>query len=208
MPSALWRGHNDMQLILVRHGQPDVPTSGHTGNPPLTERGHEQAAHAARALGKERIDRIVSSGMVRADETAAPLAAALAQPITIVPDLGEIDRWGGEYASIEAIRHKGAEEWGRFLAGPLAYLGVDPEKFRSETLAGFASVLNSGEEKTVAIFTHGFPINLLLSHALGLKDEARFVPSYGSFTRLAGKSLDALTVVSVNESGHIPEGLK
>jgi broad specificity phosphatase PhoE len=208
MPSALWRGHNDMQLILVRHGQPDVPTSGHTGNPPLTERGHEQALHAAYALRRHRIDRIISSGMVRADETAAPLASALSLPIDIVADLGEVDRWGGEYASIDAIRHKGAEEWSKFLSGPLAYFGVDPVKFRSETLEAFASVLNGGEEKTVAIFTHGFPINLLLSHALGLKDEARFVPSYGSLTRLAGKSVDALTVVSVNESGHIPERLK
>ena len=197
-----------MQLILIRHGQPDVPAHGHTGNPPLTPRGHEQAAHAALALRCERVDRIVSSGMTRADETAAPLAGALDQPINIITDLGEIDRWGGEYASIDAIRHKGPEEWSKFLSGPLAYLGIDPEKFRSETLAGFASVLSGGEEKTVAVFTHGFPINLLLSHALGLKDEARFVPSYGSFTRLAGKSIDALTVVSINESGHIPEGLK
>jgi broad specificity phosphatase PhoE len=197
-----------MHLILVRHGQPNVPRTGHTGNPPLTARGHEQAAHAAIALRREKIDRIVSSGMTRADETAAPLAAALAQPIDIIPDLGEIDRWGGEYASIEAIRHKGPAEWAKFLSGPLAYLGVDPVKFRTETLEGFASVLGGGEGKTVAVFTHGFPINLLLSHALGLKDEARFVPSYGSFTRLAGKSLAALTVVSVNESGHIPENLK
>ncbi len=197
-----------MRLILVRHGQPDVPTSGHTGNPPLTARGHEQAAKVAAALRGERIDRIVSSGMARADETAAPLAAALSKSVDIITDLGEIDRWGGNYASIEAIRHKGPVEWSKFLSGPLAYLGIDAEKFTRETLAGFASVLNGGEEKTIAVFTHGFPINLLLSHALGLKDEARFVPSYGSFTRLAGKSLDALTVVSVNESGHIPEGLK
>ena len=48
----------------------------------------------------------------------------------------------------------------------------------------------------------------MLSQALNLKHDARFVPAYASFTRLAGRSIDALTVVSVNESGHVPEALR
>lgn len=197
-----------MQLILVRHGHPEVPTSGHTGNPPLSARGEAQAAYTAQALRTEQIERIVSSGMRRADATAAPLAAALGLDIETCPDLGEVDRWGGAYAGIDTIRQKGRQEWARFLDAPLAYFGVDPDRFRSETLAGFRTVMDAGGGERIAIFTHGFPINILLSHALGLRHDARFVPAYGSITRLAGRSLDALTVVSVNESGHIPEALK
>jgi probable phosphoglycerate mutase len=197
-----------VQLILVRHGEPNVPKEGHSGNPPLTERGHEQARHAAAVLQNGRIDRIISSGMVRADATAQPLAEALGIPMEIHPHLGEVDRYGGAYASIEAIREKGRDEWHRFLAAPLAYFGVDADQFRSETLGAFEEVMNSGGDHNIAIFTHGFPINILLSHALGLNDDARFVPSYASITRLTGRSFDALTVVSVNESGHIPEALK
>jgi broad specificity phosphatase PhoE len=197
-----------VQLILVRHGQPDVPTSGRTGNPPLSRRGFDQAEHAASVLKNERIDRIFSSGMMRADSTAKPLADALGMNIEVHPHLGEVDRYGGDYASIEAIREKGHEEWRRFLSSPLAYFGVDPDRFRTETLDAFRSVMNGGGDHSIAIFTHGFPINILLSHALGLNDDARFVPSYASITRVAGKSFDALTVVSVNESGHIPEELK
>ncbi len=195
-------------LILVRHGQPDVPTSGYTGNPPLTPRGHEQARYAAAALRKESIHRIFSSGMARADETAAPLAQALGLSVETHPGLGEIDRWGGEYVSIDAIRHRGADDWKAFLADPFTYLGVDGDRFRSETLAAFHDVVNSPGEETIAVFSHGFPINILLSHVLGLNNDARFVPSYASFSRLAGRKLDALTVISVNESGHIPEVLK
>jgi broad specificity phosphatase PhoE len=197
-----------VQLILVRHGQPDVPKIGPTGNPPLSRKGHEQAKHAAETLKAERIDRIFSSGMLRADSTALPLANAVGLPIEVHVHLGEVDRYGGDYASIEAIREKGREEWRKFLASPLAYFGVDPDQFREETLAAFKGVIDGGGDHSIAIFTHGFPINILLSHALGLKDDARFVPSYASFTRLAGRSFDALTVVSVNESGHIPEALK
>lgn len=196
------------QLILVRHGQPDVAATGGKANPPLTTRGHAQARAAATILASEPIDRIVSSGMTRADDTAAPLATALAKPIETLFGLGEIDRLGGPYVSIDAIRDKGHEEWRRFLAAPLTYFGIDAAKFRHETLTAFEVIMNGEASETVAIFTHGFPINILLAHVLGLENEARFVPTYASITRLAGRSLDALTVISVNETGHIPEGLR
>jgi broad specificity phosphatase PhoE len=196
------------QIILVRHGQPDVAATGGAANPPLTERGHRQAQCVAKVLAHEPIDRIVSSGMIRADDTATPLAKALGLPVETLFGLGEIDRLGGPYVSIDAIREKGADEWRKFLVAPLTYFGIDAERFRAETIDAFATVLNGGSAETVAVFTHGFPINILLSHTLGLESEARFVPSYASITRLAGRSIDALTVISVNESGHIPEALK
>lgn len=197
-----------MQLILVRHGQPTVPRTAPTGNPPLSANGHAQARHAADVLRTERIDRIISSGMLRADATARPLADALGLDIEVHPDLGEVDRWGGEYANIETIREKGAVEWRRFLAAPLDYFGIDAGRFRAETLAAFRSVMTGDSDSKVAVFTHGFPINIALAHALGLNNDARFVPAYASLTRLTGKSFDTLTVVSVNEHGHIPEALK
>lgn len=196
-----------MQLILVRHGKPDVPDQGPTADPPLGLIGVEQAEHAARTLQHEPIDRIVSSGMKRADTTAAPLAARLGMPVEMVPDLGEIDRWGGHYASIETLRAEGGEQWQRFRDDPLGFFGVDATRFRAGVLGGFAQLLD-GPQRTVAVFTHGFPINIILSHTLGLNHDARFVPGYTSFTRLAGRSIDTLTVVSVNESGHIPENLR
>jgi broad specificity phosphatase PhoE len=197
-----------MQLILVRHGQPEVPRTSPTGNPPLSDTGHAQARHAADVLKLERVDRIVSSGMLRADATAKPLADALGLRIEVHPDLGEVDRWGGEYANIETIRAKGAEEWRRFLAAPLEYFGIDANRFRTETLEAFRAVMYGDTDSKIAVFTHGFPINIALSHALGLNNDARFVPAYASLTRLAGKSFDSLTVVSVNEHGHIPEMLR
>lgn len=191
-----------MQLILVRHGKPEVPEHGPSSDPPLGALGRAQAERAARVLRHEPIERIVSSGMQRADATAAPLAAYLKLPVEIVPDLGEIDRWGGRYASIEMLRADGGETWARFKADPLGFFGVEPAPFRAAVLGGFANVL-AGTERKVAVFTHGFPINIVLAHALGIDHDARFVPGYASLTRLAGRSIDALTVVSVNEGGHV-----
>lgn len=199
-----------MELIVIRHGHPDVPTEGHSGNPPLSARGTLQAQHAAMVLKAEPIDRIVSSGMRRADATAQPLADALSLHIETHADLGEIDRWGGAYANVETIRQKGPEELQRFRDAPLAYFGIDADRFRRETLAAFCSLVDGSADQTVAVFTHGFPINILIAHAQKLPNahDTQFVPAYGSITRLSGQSFDALTLISWNENDHIPEALK
>lgn len=199
-----------MELILVRHGHPDVPLESHTGNPPLSARGIQHALYVATALKGEPIERIVSSGMRRADATAEPLADALGLIVETHADLGEIDRWGGEYANVETIRQKGPEELQRFRDAPIAYFGIDADRFRRETLAAFRSILHDGKGGKIALFTHGFPINILISHVLGIGHEhdTQFVPSYGSISRISGQSFDALTMTSWNEHSHIPETLK
>ncbi|MFN7176335.1 MAG: histidine phosphatase family protein [Thermaurantiacus sp.] len=193
-----------LDLILVRHGLPAV-SADLAGDPPLSDTGRAQASATCAMLAGERIDRIVSSTLVRAIETARPLAEQTAMPLAQIAELGEIDRLTGRYASIESVRARGREEWKTFLADPLGYFGVDADRYRAETIEGFRLASASGGR--IAIFTHGFPINLLLSHALGIPDQARFVPSYGSITRLSGRSVDHLTVVSINETAHLPADL-
>ena len=190
-----------MELILVRHGKPAVMPD-FAGDPPLCAVGEQHAAWSAARLAGEAVQRIVASGMVRAQQTARPLGDALGLPVVIEPLVGEVDRLTGRYASIEMVRARGGAEWARFLAAPLAYFGVDAAQFRADVLEGFRNVLAGGVR--TAVFTHGFPINLLLAHALGLPDEARFVPAYGSITRLRGHSLGQLTVMSINETAHFP----
>ena len=63
-----------MQIVLIRHGQPEWVRDGlNVVDPLLTELGHEQAARAAEALVGEEFDEIVVSPLRRARETAAPL---------------------------------------------------------------------------------------------------------------------------------------
>jgi len=192
-----------MRLILVRHGQPRHLTQPGEGNPPLSADGHRQAAAVGTYLAREPIDLVIHSGMHRAAETAAPLLGALGIAATAIPALGEVDRYGGAYANIEMVKARGEAEWQRFLADPLGYFGIDSTRFVAETLEGFASIFAAHTRKTAVIFTHGFPINIILSHALGLEGFANFVPDYGSITRLSGGSLDRLTVVSINETAHL-----
>ena len=59
-------------VILLRHGQQDESTPDGSGG--LTEIGLRQAALAAERLSVEPIDRIVSSGLRRASQTAQAVA--------------------------------------------------------------------------------------------------------------------------------------
>ena len=66
-----------MDLIIVRHARPErVENDNSDGpaDPPLSQLGIKQARAVADFLKGEKIDRIVSSSMRRALETADPLS--------------------------------------------------------------------------------------------------------------------------------------
>jgi broad specificity phosphatase PhoE len=68
------------EILLLRHGQSEWNAQqrwqGH-GDPSLTELGRDQAREVAVRLASAGIERIVSSDLARAFETAAIVAAAL-----------------------------------------------------------------------------------------------------------------------------------
>jgi len=192
-----------MRLILVRHGRPDEDDVARPHDPPLHEDGWRQARAVAALLAREGVSRIIASPLMRARQTAEPLAERLDMPIGIVEGWVEADRHVARYRSMETLRAQGDEEWRRFLRDPIRYLGSDPELFRAEVLGALGDLIGESDRSArVAVFTHGMPINIVLSHALGLEGLVHFPPAYGSVTRLRVRSGGAIGVVSVNECGH------
>lgn len=193
-----------MRLLLVRHGRPDEGHAAHAHDPPLRDEGRAQAETVAAVLARESVTHVVSSPLRRARETAEPLARRLRLPVLVIDGWAEADRHLDRYRSTETLRNQGPAEWVKFLADPVRYMGGDPDRFRAEVLAALAETMAldaaAGSPARVAVFTHGLPINLVLSHALGLPRLTHFPPHYGSLTRLHGRRPDALNVVSVNET--------
>ena len=83
-----------MRLLLIRHGQ--TPSNverildAEVPGPPLTELGERQALELADALTDEPLAAIYASTMVRAQQTAAPLAAARDLEVRIRDGLREV----------------------------------------------------------------------------------------------------------------------
>ena len=85
-----------MRLLLIRHGQTPANVRGEidTGppGPGLTELGRLQAAAVPDALASERIDGIYTSGLIRTQQTAAPLARVRGEKHRVVlPAIHEIE---------------------------------------------------------------------------------------------------------------------
>jgi broad specificity phosphatase PhoE len=185
-----------MQVLMIRHGRPE--TQNGDSDPDLCDVGRKQAQSLGAYLSRAGITRLISSPLRRALRTAEPTAQALGLDVAVIDGLAEADRSGTSYRSIEEMRREPAV-WGQFLADPIGFLGADPIAFRREVLSAFEQVLADDPAK-VAVFTHGLPINIMLSHVLGLDRITHFVPNYCSISRLNGDSLDRLSVVSVNET--------
>ena len=81
-----------MRLILIRHGRPDEDDLERPNDPPLNAEGWSQARAVARLLETEGVTRIVASPLLRAQQTAAPLAEALALTIETIEGWAEADR--------------------------------------------------------------------------------------------------------------------
>ena len=193
-----------MKIVLVRHGRPDEGHAERPHDPPLADEGLRQAQAAAALLAHEGIDRIVTSPLLRAQQTAAPLAESLGLAPEVVDGWAEADRHLDRYRSVETLKAMGGGEWQRFLDDPVRYMGGDPASFRAGVLAALAALVASGpRDAHVAVFTHGLPINVVLSHALGLARIVHFPPGYGSVTRLRARDIHTIGVVSVNETGHL-----
>jgi broad specificity phosphatase PhoE len=192
-----------VRLILVRHGRPNEGDSQSPNDPPLNADGWRQARGTAALLGTEGITRIVASPMLRAQQTAMPLAQHLGLLVETIEGWAEADRRASRYRSTETLRAEGGEAWARFLQDPIRYLGAEPEAFRADVLAALqATAASESRASRVVVFTHGLPINVVLSHALGLTSITNFLVGYGSVTRIRRRDDGGYGVSSVNETGH------
>jgi broad specificity phosphatase PhoE len=79
-----------VELLLVRHAEPDWEGAKETGDPQLTELGRVQASRAAALLRQYRIDAVYSSPLLRARETADVIARPQQLTPLIIDNLQEI----------------------------------------------------------------------------------------------------------------------
>ena len=101
-----------IRLVLVRHGLSSFNAKGliqgRTDDSLLTDKGYEQAKKAGKALSKIDFDKIYSSPLVRAAETAKTIKKSLntEQKIVFDDNLLEVDlsKWSG--LKIDEIKKK------------------------------------------------------------------------------------------------------
>jgi broad specificity phosphatase PhoE len=192
-----------VQLLLIRHALPLRSEPGQGSDPHLSDEGVEQAQRLPQALKRFPLSRLVSSPQQRSVQTGRPVADALGLAVEIDERLAEYDRDMAVYIPIEQIKAENPEEWARMADGHLPS-GVDEAAFRDRVTAAIDDVVAAADhEDTVAVFSHGGVINVLLHQILGTARLLSFPIDYTSITRLLYARSGHATVVAVNGTEHV-----
>ncbi|MFV8161777.1 histidine phosphatase family protein [Mycobacterium sp. 134] len=192
-----------MQLLLVRHALPLRSEPGQGSDPDLSEEGIAQAERLPAALSRFPVSRLVSSPQRRAIQTAGPLAAELGLQVEVDERLAEYDRDMSHYVPIEEIAKENPEELARLVSGHLPS-SVDENAFMARINAAVEELVAAGDhDGTVAVFSHGGVINVLLHQILGTERLLSFHVDYASVTRLLSSRSGKLAVASVNGTEHV-----
>ncbi|MEE6178059.1 histidine phosphatase family protein [Mycobacterium sp. 050134] len=192
-----------MQVLLVRHALPLRSEHGEGSDPDLSDEGFAQVRRLPEALARFPISRVVSSPQRRAIQTAEPVAAARALAVEIDDRFAEYDRDLPMYIPVEQIRHERPEEWARLAQGHLPS-AVDEDAFRGRIRAALADLVAASDpDETVAVFSHGGVINVLLHEVLGTARLLSFPVDYASVTRLLFSRSGQATVAAVNTTEHV-----
>jgi len=162
-----------IRVVLWRHGQTDWNVEnrfqGHS-DIPLNKVGQYQASEAAKVLAALRPDRIISSDLIRAQSTAAALAALTDIKVEINPNLRETDGglWEGKLASENRATH--GELFANWYEGGDEPAGVTGER-RSDVARRAVAVIEKETTNfsgTIVFVTHGGTVRSVLGSILKL----------------------------------------
>jgi probable phosphoglycerate mutase len=192
-----------MELLLIRHGLPEkvVTTDGSPADPPLSAIGLKQAELVAEYLKDVRLDRLYSSPMRRAHQTAIPLAREQSLDIETEEGVAEYDRDAGSYIPVEQLKEENYEQWQNLMKGEMG--NVDFRVFYDTAVSSLARIADDNRGKTIAVTCHGGVVNAWTANVLGLRPMMFFNPNYTSVSRFKVASTGEKSVITLNEYFHL-----
>jgi broad specificity phosphatase PhoE len=162
------------RFILIRHGQTDWNVIGRyqgQADPPLNQRGLEQARHLAQELESVQLDRLVSSPLLRALQTAQVIAEHLNIPLQTEPRLREIHQgdWQTRLrAEIEDLYPELFKAWETEPWQITPPGGESLQQVQERVFRAMDEILVRWPEQVVGIVAHRIPIALLKMRYQGL----------------------------------------
>ncbi len=173
-----------MELILIRHGQPQrvVKEDGTPADPPLSPLGMEQARKLARWMADERLDALYSSPLLRASMTAEFLGKTQGREIIVEPGVMEFDHRSEVYIPMEELKATDYEGWRTLVEGGFEKM-VDVKGFTERVVSSLERIIAENRGKRVAVVCHGGIINVWAAYVLGIDRFLFFAPEYTSINR-------------------------
>jgi broad specificity phosphatase PhoE len=202
------------RILLIRHGQSEGNAArrfgGHTATP-LSALGRRQAEATARALVREAVSAIYSSDLLRAVETAAPLARALDLELKQTSAFRERSVGRMEGLTFEEAARAYPDEYAALLRRDFEHVILGGESYR-QLLDRAASELDRAIAEhrggTIAVFSHTGTICILALHLMGALDAPLLRPVWLAtancgIARIELRDDGFLRVSALNDTHHL-----
>jgi probable phosphoglycerate mutase len=203
------------EVVLVRHGavtQPAAgrqePPIGRQNDPPLDDRGRDQAAAVATRLEEEPIAAVFVSPLRRTVETATPLLARWPGEPAMLVDLREVELGDWEHGELSRRAAAGDPHFSRVMREQRWDLIPNAEAaavFAERVRRGLLEAAAGAGLDTVAIvYTHSGVIAEACRQITGSEPFAFLNASNGSLTRVVRMPDGRWVLISFNETAHLP----
>jgi probable phosphoglycerate mutase len=202
------------RVLLVRHGQSQGNAErrfgGHTATP-LSELGRRQAEATARALAAEGVTAVYSSDLLRALQTAEPLARAAGLEVMRTSALRERGVGLMEGLTFEEAAAAHPAEYAALLRRDFEHVLAGGESYRQlldRAAAGLDDAVGRHSGGTVALFSHAGTICILALHLMGALDAPLLKPVWLSssncgVTRFELERGGLIRVLAFNDTRHL-----
>lgn len=197
----------ETELLLIRHGRSAdvVPGSPESGDPPLHDIGHEQAALLDLHLAGRTLHAVYSSHLRRAVDTARPLAARRGLEVVVRPELEEVrlGEWGnGEFRRRAAVGDPEWVAWSRTGRWDGIPGGEGDAAFRARTTGEVRAIAADHPGQVVAVVAHGGTINAVVAELLGIH-RTMFLTVENTSVTTVRLGPHGPTVVAANVTAHL-----
>ena len=159
-------------FYIVRHASNDCLPHTLAGRMPgvhLNDKGRREAEQLADRLARVPLNRIFSSPMERARETAEPLAKQLGMEIEIAEALNEMDfgDWTGKrLADLDSLERW--RRWNNARSTTQIPNGETMLAVQSRVVTAITDWSQRLPNESIALFSHGDPIRAALLYFLGM----------------------------------------
>ena len=202
------------KLYLVRHGQSAGNAEGRFGGhgpTPLSELGHQQAELTAKTLAREKIDAIYTSDLLRAVQTAEPLAKLLDLPIVKTPAFRERHVGVLEGLTFDESKESFPKDYYALVNRNIHHVITKGESYRHllrRATTELREILRIHQGERIAVFSHTGAICFLTLHLLGAinkytKNTPWLVTSNCGINRFEIRRFNNIRVLAINDTRHL-----
>ena len=204
------------RLFLVRHGQSAGNAEGRFGGhspTPLSELGQKQAEITAKTLAKEKIEAIYSSDLLRAVETAKPLAEILDLPIITTSAFRERKVGVLEGLTFDESKAKFPRDYYALVNRSVHHVITEGESYNQllrRATKALHEVLRTHQGENVVVFSHTGAICFLTLHLIGAinrytKTTPWLVTSNCGINRFEIRGRNNIRVHAFNDTRHLQQ---